>query len=184
MNMRLLVLGLLEREPMHGYEIQKWLEISHTELWAEVLPGSIYHALRQMEKEGLVEVRATEQHGHRARAIYALTEAGRAMFQWLLREGWQQAPSTFPSDLYTLLTFSHRLPSEERRVGLQAMLSALEKALAQWEAGEQAKKEAIAFPTFLQAVFDNGREHLEANIRLVRRLLEDPSTSRESSEGR
>ncbi len=183
-NMRLMVLGLLEREPMHGYEIQKWLEISHTELWADVLPGSIYHALRQMEKEGLVEVRATEQRGHRARAIYALTEGGRAMFQHLLREGWQQVPRTFPSDLYTLLTFSHRLPSAERRVGLQAMLAALEKALAQWGAGEQAKKEAIAFPTFLQAVFDNGREHLEANIRLVRRLLEDPSTSREPSEGR
>jgi DNA-binding PadR family transcriptional regulator len=183
-NMRLLVLGLLEREPMHGYEIQKWLEISHTELWADVLPGSIYHALRQMEKEGLVEVQATEQHGHRARAIYALTEAGRAMFQRLLREGWQQVPHTFPSDLYTLLTFSHRLSSEERRVGLQTMLVALEKALAQWGAGEQAKKEAIAFPTFLQAVFDNAREHLEANIRLVRRLLEDPSTSREPSEGR
>jgi DNA-binding PadR family transcriptional regulator len=183
-NMRLLVLGLLEREPMHGYEIQKWLEISHTELWADVLPGSIYHALRQMEKEGLVEVQATEQRGHRARAIYALTEAGRAMFWRLLREGWQQVPRTFPSDLYTLLTFSHRLSSEERRVGLQTMLVALEKELSQWGEGEQAKKEAIAFPTFLQAVFDNAREHLEANIRLVRRLLEDPSTSSEPSEGR
>jgi DNA-binding PadR family transcriptional regulator len=142
-----MVLGLLEREPMHGYEIQKWLELSHTELWAEILPGSIYHALRQMEKEGLVEVRATEHHGHRARAIYALAEGGREMFQRLLREGWQQVPRTFPSHLYT-------------------------------------KKEAMAFPTFLQAVFDNGREHLEANIRLVRRLLEDPSTRREPSERR
>lgn len=62
---------------------------------------------------------------------------------------------------------------------MQTMLAALEKALLQWDAGEQAKKEAMAFPTFLQSVFDNGREHLAANIRLVRRLLEDPSTSRE-----
>ena len=176
-NMRLMVLGLLEMEPRHGYEIQKWLEITHTDLWADVLPGSIYHALRQMEKEGLVEVRATEQRGHRARAIYALTQAGREMFKRLLREGWQQVPHTFPSDLYTLLTFSHHLPLDERRAGLQTMLAALEKELVQWGEGEQAKKEAAAFPTFLQAVFENGREHLEANIRLLRRLLEEQPSS-------
>jgi hypothetical protein len=122
--------------------------------------------------------------GHRARAIYALTQAGREMFQLLLREGWQQVPRTFPSNLCTLLTFSHHLPSEERRAGLQTMLAALEKELAQWGEGEQAKREAISFPIFLQAVFDNGREHLEANIRLVQRLLEDPSTSRKVSEER
>jgi DNA-binding PadR family transcriptional regulator len=133
---------------VYGYEIQKWLEISHTELWADVLPGSIYHALRQMEKEGPVQVQATQQRGHRARAIYALTQAGREMFQLLLREGWQQVPRTFPSNLCTLLTFSHHLPSEERRAGLQTMLAALEKELAQWGEGEQAKRD-----TFLGRVF-------------------------------
>lgn len=64
------------------------------------------------------------------------------------------------------------------------MLAALEKELSQWGEGEQAKREAITFPIFLQAVFDNGREHLEANIRLVQRLLEDLSTSRKVSEER
>jgi hypothetical protein len=57
------------------------------------------------------------------------------------------------------------------------MLAALKKELVQWGEGEQVKKEAVAFPSWLQAVFDNGREHLEANIRLLRRLLEDQPSS-------
>jgi len=51
---RLFVLGLLYARPRHGYEIRKWLETRRTDLWTGVLPGSIYHALKQMTKEGLV----------------------------------------------------------------------------------------------------------------------------------
>lgn len=34
------------KPPMHGYEIQKALEGSRADVWADVLPGFIYHALK------------------------------------------------------------------------------------------------------------------------------------------
>jgi DNA-binding PadR family transcriptional regulator len=36
-------LGLLLRRPMSGYEVQRILMLDRTDLWAGVLPGSIYH---------------------------------------------------------------------------------------------------------------------------------------------
>ena len=67
MSTRLMVLGLLNDTPRHGYEIQKWLEESRTAAWASVLPGSISHALQQIQREGLVEVCEVPQTGHRLR---------------------------------------------------------------------------------------------------------------------
>jgi DNA-binding PadR family transcriptional regulator len=43
MNARLVILGLLFESDKHGYEVQKWLEVSNTDLWADVKSGSIYH---------------------------------------------------------------------------------------------------------------------------------------------
>ena len=43
---RLLVLGLLQFKPLSGYEIQQILQVSQIDVWAGILPGSIYHALK------------------------------------------------------------------------------------------------------------------------------------------
>ena len=71
-----MVLGLLKTKPMSGYEIQQLLIISQSDSWAGILPGSIYHALKKMEKEQLVAIDSIEQTGNRSKAIYKITEQG------------------------------------------------------------------------------------------------------------
>jgi len=181
MNVRLLVLGLLRTKPMHGYELHHWLETSRADLWADVLPGSIYHALRQMDKEGLVEVQGTEQTGNRSRAIYAITPAGETAFARLLAEGWQVPPRSFPGALYTLLTFSDHLPMPALRTAVQQQITALEQELRVWEEGATLKTQMGVLPAWGPALFENGRRHLEADLDLLRSLLtqlgaQDPSS--------
>lgn len=171
MNVRLLVLGLLRAKPMHGYELHHWLETSRADLWADVLPGSIYHALRQMHKEGLVEVQGTEQTGNRSRAIYAITPAGETAFARLLSEGWQTPPRSFPAALYTLLTFSDHLPAPALRAAVQQQIAAVEQELSVWEEGAALKTQAGVLPAWGPALFENGRRHLEADLHLLRSLL-------------
>lgn len=63
---------------MHGYQIRRTAQQEHTELWADVKPGSLYGALHRMAREGVVEeVRAEQVGGFPARTVYAITEAGR-----------------------------------------------------------------------------------------------------------
>lgn len=85
-----MILGLVSYlQPVHGYDIRKELTSWNVESWANVQPGSIYHALRKMTEEGLLEEVATERVENRpARTLYRLTAAGAAEYQGLLRKYW------------------------------------------------------------------------------------------------
>src|SRR5262245_45974604 len=155
---RLFVLGLLLRRPMSGYEVQRILQLNRTDLWAGILSGSIYHALKKLEAEGQVTLRVTEQSGNRTRAIYAITPQGEAEYRSLLREVWRSPSLHFPSGLYAALSFTDDLPREEVLGLLDAHIAALEQQLVAWNAGEH-EKSALAgpLPSYVGAIFANGR---------------------------
>lgn len=171
---RLFVLGLLARKALSGYEIQIRLQLSRTEQWADILPGSVYHALKKLASEGLVVLQTTEQTGHRIKAIYAITPAGKEEFRRILREAWQIPALHFPSGLYAALSFLEDLPIEEVLHSLEEQIAALEKELATWNAGEIARSEGslTPLPDYIHALFTNGREHIEADLRFLRYLRE------------
>src|SRR5215467_12358718 len=113
MLVRLFVLGLLLRRSMSGYEVQRILQLNRTDLWAGILSGSIYHALKKLEAEDLVTLRVTEWNGNRTRAIYAITPKGEAEYRSLLRDAWRNPSPHFPSGLYAALGFTDDLPRDE-----------------------------------------------------------------------
>ncbi len=90
---RLLILGALRfLQPAHGYEIRREVESWNAEQWANIAYGSIYHALKKMSEEGLLEPVNTERVGNRpARTTYAMTGLGQEEFERLLREYWWEA---------------------------------------------------------------------------------------------
>jgi DNA-binding PadR family transcriptional regulator len=170
---RLFVLGLLVRRPMSGYEVQRILQLNRTDLWAGILSGSIYHALKKLEVEAMVTLRVTEQTGNRTRAIYAITQQGQAEYRALLREAWRSPSPHFPSGLYAALSFTDDLPRDEVLALLDTHIAALEDQLAAWNAGER-EKSALAgpLPGYVGAIFDNGREHMQTDLRFLRHLRE------------
>src|SRR5688500_11438635 len=59
---RLMILGVVRwLQPVHGYDVRRELLSWQVEDWASIAPGSIYHALRKLTDEGLLEEVATEQ---------------------------------------------------------------------------------------------------------------------------
>ncbi len=171
---RLIVLGLLAMQPMSGYAIQHYLQLNQTDQWADILPGSIYHALKRLAAEGLVTLQSTEQTGNRTKAIYAITPAGTAEFHRLLREAWGTPGLHFPVALYAAATFLDALPRAEVLLAIERHIAALGAELEVWNAGETAKLANLP-PQLLEYVrlsFANGREHMDADIRLLRALRE------------
>jgi len=85
-----MILGLVQwMQPVHGYDVRRELQSWQVEEWANVAPGSIYHALRKLAEDGLLEEVATEQVGARpARTTYRVTDKGELEFQELLRRFW------------------------------------------------------------------------------------------------
>ena len=87
---RLMILGLVQwMQPVHGYDVKRELESWQADEWANIAPGSIYHALRKLAEESLLEEVATEQVGTRpARTTYRITQRGELEFEELLRRYW------------------------------------------------------------------------------------------------
>jgi DNA-binding PadR family transcriptional regulator len=85
-----MILGLVKwMQPVHGYDVRRELQSWRAEEWACVAPGSIYHALRKLAEEGLLEEVATEKPGARpARTTYRVTPKGEAEFEEMLRQYW------------------------------------------------------------------------------------------------
>jgi DNA-binding PadR family transcriptional regulator len=145
----LAVLGLLEERDLHGYEVRRQLR-DQLGLVANVSFGSIYPALARLEKAGavvategvaepsstapaapptgslsgeLAVLRSRRRSGtrsRRARKVYRITEAGRALFAELLAGGG-------PAD--DARSFSLRL-AFARHLAPQARLSLLERRRA------------------------------------------------------
>ena len=108
---RLLILGVVRWfQPVHGYDVRRELLSWHADEWANVQPGSIYHALKKLAEEGLLREVATEQVGARpARTTYEITPKGEEEFQDLLNRGWWDYKP--PSDPFAMaFTFQPAMP--------------------------------------------------------------------------
>ncbi|MFJ3840269.1 PadR family transcriptional regulator [Streptomyces sp. NPDC054904] len=86
---RLLVLGAVRQHGRaHGYQVRNDLEYWGAHEWSNTKPGSIYHALKQMAKQGVLlahEV-APSAAGGPPRTEYEVTDAGREEYFRLLRK--------------------------------------------------------------------------------------------------
>ncbi|MBA2681426.1 MAG: PadR family transcriptional regulator [Ktedonobacteraceae bacterium] len=87
MHKVLLILGLLLRGPLHGYELYRIIE-AHGELYADVKKANLYYLLDRLADEGdlEVEIESGAQGPRRERLVYTLTNQGREHFLKLLRE--------------------------------------------------------------------------------------------------
>ena len=75
---RALVLFYLNTKPTHGYEIQKFIQMSGIEQWVKIQSGSIYYALTKLEKENHIIVLREEYTGSRGSKVYQITDSGKA----------------------------------------------------------------------------------------------------------
>ncbi|GAA4979816.1 PadR family transcriptional regulator [Nonomuraea thailandensis] len=84
----MLVLGAVRRHGRaHGYQVRNDLEFWGADEWSNTKPGSIYHALRQLAKQGFLHAYdiAPSTVGGPPRTEYELTEKGTAEYFSLLR---------------------------------------------------------------------------------------------------
>lgn len=71
-----LILSFLAERPMYGYEMLQQAERRSARAF-QLKEGTLYPALRQMERAGLVKAAWRESDAGRARKYYSLTPKGR-----------------------------------------------------------------------------------------------------------
>ena len=105
MKAELLILGVLHRGNFHPYEIKRRLRNAMVECYTDVDVGTLYYAIRQLEKNKLIKVVRRERVTRGGmRTVYGISASGKRRFQQLLNEQWA-AEGSVAETLYGPLLF-------------------------------------------------------------------------------
>lgn len=79
------VLSLLSQRPMHPYEMYSVMLERHEDELVKVRPGSLYHTVERLQRDGLVKSLGTDRPtGRPERTVYEITSDGHdAMLEWV-----------------------------------------------------------------------------------------------------
>jgi DNA-binding PadR family transcriptional regulator len=111
-NIELVILGLLKRQPAHGYDLLRMVRMQHMSEYIRLAPSGLYKALARLQDQGCVTAR-TEREGNRPeRQTYSITRKGEARLEKLLLDHLRATFEHFDT-LSAALTFGDLVPREE-----------------------------------------------------------------------
>lgn len=150
------LLGLIRAEARTGYALRMVFETTPMGSYSSS-PGSIYPALKSLEKQGLVAAEATGKR----KSIIHITPEGRRIF-----DAWLTAPMGTEESVDTaLLRFAFLHDHPDRQVTLEflatfiTVLTGRASGLRNWLAGEDAQ----AMPLQARLAVGHGLRSLEAS---------------------
>ena len=82
----LIVLGMLKKEALSAYDIQKLVEYRNISKWVKISTPSIYKKVIQLEEKGYISSNIVKEGKMPEKAIYSLTEAGEKQLENLMFE--------------------------------------------------------------------------------------------------
>ena len=88
--LELAILGLLKEQGMHGYQLKKRLADTLGSFW-QVSYGSLYPALKRLQREGAVEMIFPKEQVGRRTNVYRITKVGEELFADLLERAGHEA---------------------------------------------------------------------------------------------
>jgi DNA-binding PadR family transcriptional regulator len=160
MDARLLILGVLHRGDFHPYEIKRRLEAAMVECYTDVDVGTLYYAVRKLEKQGFIAEVAQERVARGGmRTIYRITPAGRAEFQTGLHRQFD-VEGPVSHTLYGALLFFHLADPAIIEAVLHRRIARLDELIAKLGPIREAFAQRLS----------TGGEHLLNHLDKQRRL--------------
>jgi DNA-binding PadR family transcriptional regulator len=168
---KLVVLGLLQRKPLYGYEIKQIIQDEMGD-WTNIAFGSIYFALAQLAKEGFVQQNDPKKTNSRpAKIVYEITDKGKKEFSRKLEKIWKTHEHQYFS-LDIAFFFYRYLPKAKIKKYLKEQLVKMEMALkyvAKHKKEELGKKEV---PKEAEIIFDHTLHHMKAEHAWLKETIE------------
>lgn len=113
----LIVLGILEKESLSAYDIQKLVEYRNISKWVKISTPSIYKKVIQLEEKGLISSTMVKEGRMPEKAVYSLTDLGRTEFEKLMLEI-SKKPIHIFLDFNAVIVNLDSLPEEDQRICL------------------------------------------------------------------
>lgn len=110
----LIVLGMLKKEPMSAYDIQKLVEYRNISKWVKISTPSVYKKAIQLEKKGFIRANIIREGKMPEKAVYSLTDAGEREFERLMLEIAEEPVRIF-LDFNAVIVNLDSLPLEKQK---------------------------------------------------------------------
>jgi len=135
MSVRHGLLALLDRQPMHGYQLRAEFEASTGYTWP-LNVGQVYTTLARLERDGLI----VGQPGEEDQRTYAVTPAGRAeVRRWFATPVGRDGPPR--NELAIKLALAVTVPGVDVRAVVQAQRTATMRALQEYTRAKSTAKD-------------------------------------------
>jgi DNA-binding PadR family transcriptional regulator len=118
MSLKYGLLGLLDDEPMTGYELMKLFNESLSFLW-NAQTSQIYRDLGNLEDKGFLKSKIEQQSGKPDKRLYTITEKGRKLLTEWINDCDFSASLINKDSLLLKIFFSSKGDNEKLIIGLQ-----------------------------------------------------------------
>lgn len=181
-----LILYYLNIKSTHGYEIQRFIQLSEMDQWTKIQSGSIYYALGKLEKEGLIKLEKEIGTGPKARKVYTITEAGRKALKVLAKEELSKELYPIGSDKFIVFPILDSLNKSEIEAQTKTHIKSIQTTLNYMKKWQQVKIHSNSLA--IEALsFEMMISNLEYQIRwhetLLANLDQNMAASHEISKG-
>lgn len=170
------VLAMLRESPMHPYEMQRIMHQRHTDELLALKRGSLYHAINQLQREGLIEPVETSREGRRPeRTVYRITPDGEDELIVWMRE-LLSAPAREPNQFSAALAFIMHTDPADTLVQLERRAITIDASIAAMHAIERAIGAWISRASVLEVEYQ--RALAEAELHWLRSIIDDLRTGK------
>lgn len=111
----LIVLGILKKESLSAYDIQKLVEYRNISKWVKISTPSIYKKVIQLEGKGYIKGDIVKEGKMAEKAVYSLTKAGEEEFERLMLDIASKPIHIF-LDFNAVIVNLTSLPKEEQQI--------------------------------------------------------------------
>lgn len=147
----LIVLGILEKESLSAYEIQKLVEYRNISKWVKISTPSIYKKVIQLEEKGYVKSTMIKEGKMPEKAVYSLTTEGKAEFEKLMLKISLQPINIF-LDFNAVIVNLDSLPLKEQVLCLENIENNIKMMKAYIEENIDLKENSLEIPETGKAV--------------------------------
>lgn len=175
----LIILGLLQDKPQHGYDIKSFVEETQMNRWANISVSSLYNRLTWLSNHGYIDGTEKQVGNRPVRNHFQLTEKGRE----LLLDEVGDFLGGFNDDPRTLgLAFLHVMPNDLAQQTVQAQIERLQDEVKNQKRIIRQKKQEAPLLNDMSPILSNmSLEHIRVELKYMKAVLEVLQDSEKAS---
>lgn len=147
----LIVLGMLKKEALSAYDIQKLVEYRNISKWVKISTPSIYKKVLQLEEKGLIYSKIIKEGKMPEKAVYSLTPSGEQEFEKLMIEISSEPIRIFLDFNSVIVNLNHLSPTLQKEC-IERIQQNITTAKSYLEDNMEAKEGNPAIPETGMAV--------------------------------